>query len=144
MKKYKFVLICLVFPLLLLSFSGCVPPWATIYPTPYGIWKSEEPELLFDFNPDVSTIDGTGEYIINGETVRIVALRFINSNTISIENADAFEGNDPDNILIHYFSGSFKIEDNKLIIALVPNSQKKTGYKQIILEKIGDYPEPEE
>jgi hypothetical protein len=105
-----------------------------------GMWKSEIPCILLDFNEPATHI-GIGQYIIDGDTVEIISYtsgRGVDGERIvRIMDAD-YEAR------IQYFSGTFTREGEIIYFDLEPNCEEQTGYAQIVFERIGEYPETEE
>jgi hypothetical protein len=81
---------------------------------------------------------GVGQYIVNGEAVEI---HFLSGpgNEAQIVDAEAYmkanQFSSPD---ITFFIGKYKYQNEKLYIQLFPHSQEKTGYEQLVFERVED------
>lgn len=127
--------------LLLFTMSSCFLYFVnTAGPIPYGVWKSEDPELTLDINPDVYPYNGI--YVVDGEKIEVTIGGFSIYDFFEIW---PLEGSGIDLTVYGnaYFNGTFKRKKDKIYYTLKPYWQDKTDYKTIVFEKIGDYDPPE-
>jgi hypothetical protein len=100
-------------------------------PFPSGIWKSEEPKIEFSINEgDSHWQTGTGHYIVDGE---IVEIKVYNIMLISSLRIFSEQKHTP-----VFFGGTFMQDGNIIYYNLDEYSVKRSGYTQIVFERIGN------
>ena len=135
MKKIVFLLAFLILT------SAC----NTRGPIPYGVWKSEKPDIILYLAPETElfadeAIPGKyypGTYIKNGEN-RNAIIGFGYSKEFIIYDEEVFltEKRISENML---YVGNYRVKGNKLRYNLVPHWKEQTGIKTIVFEKVSDY-----
>ena len=113
---------------------------------PMGVWKSEDPDILLYIDLDYCVLDNTrcyyGVYTVDNEPLDVF-ITFTGYNpAFEIQNiSDLFTEYNGIASDATYFFGYFKVKDDgKLYYTPTPHYQEKTGYKEIIFEKLEDYP----
>lgn len=103
----------------------------------YGVWKSENPDLVMDINPEV---EGFGRVIYtqeNGDVIELSAIFSYAPNLeIGKEHKDSLTGAYYTDT---YFFGSYKIKGDKLTLTLTNQEFAKTDYTEIVFTKTKEY-----
>ena len=122
-------------------------------PEPYGIWVSSDPELILYIDPaSRDIIDAPnygmflGRYKYNEEWVDVL----VDINTI-FESMVIYDLTDMSDEVgpygsqeYEFFHGAIHVKGDKMLYVVYEAWQEKTGYENIVFEKIEDYPIPEE
>ena len=111
--KRLFVYILVLIVLSLLPSCFTVLP----YETPYGIWKSDDPEIYLEITSQLQR-ESKGFYTLDGEK-REVFLTFKNEPVFIVQHVDAYYYRESTNswvcdTSINYFDGRFEARGDKL------------------------------
>lgn len=103
----------------------------------YGVWRSENPDLVMDINPEV---EGFGRVIYtqeNGDVIELSAIfDYGNNLEIGKEHEGSFTGTYYTDT---YFFGPYKIKGDKLTLTLTNQEFAKTDYMEIVFTKTKEY-----
>lgn len=125
---------------LTLSFSGCSPTKAK--EIPYGIWQSNNPDIVLYIDPDNKDGMFKGTYTIDGVENNLYLSLDIVQGAFVIHKESAYTPGKPgiysgDKYL--YFRGHWKLKDEELYFQVNSHFFELTGYSDIYFEKIDDY-----
>ena len=105
---------------------------------PYGVWKSEEPNITLYFDPEVYR-EFSGVYVKDGESINIIIIFATSAKAFSIYDESLFYSGKNRTSADVYYYGYYRVRGNKLRYNLVPHWQERTGIKTIVFEKVSDY-----
>jgi hypothetical protein len=136
MKTRQYLLIIITLCILPFLCSCTILPWTKLPPDPYGIWESNDPEITLELCGIHRAVGrlGIGVYVKNDEPIDIVVKRD-HWDGLSFMDAE-FPNYYSD--LTRFFFGEFALQDDKLYINLTSAFQERTGFTQLVFERIGD------
>jgi len=124
-----FIIIFFVIPFSLRNIS-------TQGPLPYGVWQSENPNIILNINPELKSEtynDFPGTYESEGVETDLVVV-FATAHKGFAIHLEYFGRYDE-----AFLTGTYKIRGNKLRYSVLPFWQERTGIKTIVFEKVSDY-----
>ena len=132
------VLLVLLAGVYLLGLASC----GTVQGLPYGVWRSDDPNLVLYLTIQSETGFFSGEYISGSRRVDVVVALSMNLNGLMDIFDSSGTPNNEEYLLSEedlLFSGNIDIQQGKIVYTLISVYRDSTGYKTIIFEKIADY-----
>lgn len=127
-------ILCIILILAVFFLSSCVPET----PTPYGIWKSTEPNIFLYISPEYSHYSNyLGRSLISGDEERVFIV-LGNGPRLTFYPLTAIRergGTSGPPLLV----GTWEINNHILYLTPTPVFRERLGYERIIFHQAEDY-----